>query len=138
MDVSEERVSHRQDYRTGFKAPIVVDWFSIWNKKAVNGSWLILNAYSWCNWLPTVIVALRHLFIGNIESTAHQIKMTGENTTIKNRIKNLLRTPSIKLRRSKAGNNKESLSNKVQCTTYVKWHEACTESAVAQQCILTE
>uniref|UniRef100_A0A9J7X9W0 Mitogen-activated protein kinase binding protein 1 n=1 Tax=Cyprinus carpio carpio TaxID=630221 RepID=A0A9J7X9W0_CYPCA len=39
--------------------------------------------------------------------------MTGENTTIKNRIKNLLRTPSIKLRRSKAGNNKESLSNKV-------------------------
>lgn len=22
MDVSEERVSHRQDYRTGFKAPI--------------------------------------------------------------------------------------------------------------------
>ncbi|XP_073784304.1 mitogen-activated protein kinase-binding protein 1 isoform X10 [Danio rerio] len=39
--------------------------------------------------------------------------MTVENTTIKSRIKNLLRSPSIKLRRSKAGNNKENLSNKV-------------------------
>ncbi|KAI4882938.1 hypothetical protein NFI96_015614 [Prochilodus magdalenae] len=39
--------------------------------------------------------------------------MTVENTTIKNRIKNLLRSPSIKLRRSKGGNNKESLGNKV-------------------------
>ncbi|XP_016129509.1 mitogen-activated protein kinase-binding protein 1 isoform X1 [Sinocyclocheilus grahami] len=39
--------------------------------------------------------------------------MTVENTTIKSRIKNLLLTPSIKLRRSKAGNNKENLSNKV-------------------------
>ncbi|XP_026142279.1 mitogen-activated protein kinase-binding protein 1 isoform X1 [Carassius auratus] len=39
--------------------------------------------------------------------------MTGENTTIKSRIRNLLRSPSIKLRRSKAGNNKENLSNKV-------------------------
>ncbi|XP_073726086.1 mitogen-activated protein kinase-binding protein 1 isoform X2 [Misgurnus anguillicaudatus] len=39
--------------------------------------------------------------------------MTAENTTIKSRIKHLLRAPSIKLRRSKAGNNKENLSNKV-------------------------
>ncbi|TRY95172.1 hypothetical protein DNTS_002631 [Danionella cerebrum] len=39
--------------------------------------------------------------------------MTVENATIKSRIKNLLRSPSIKLRRSKAGNNKENLSNKV-------------------------
>ncbi|XP_051579389.1 mitogen-activated protein kinase-binding protein 1-like isoform X1 [Myxocyprinus asiaticus] len=39
--------------------------------------------------------------------------MTVENTTIKSRIKNLLRSPSIKLRRSKPGNNKENLSNKV-------------------------
>ncbi|XP_073683651.1 mitogen-activated protein kinase-binding protein 1 [Garra rufa] len=39
--------------------------------------------------------------------------MTVENTTIKSRIKNLLRSPSIKLRRSKAGSNKENLSNKV-------------------------
>uniref|UniRef100_A0A672SBM0 Uncharacterized protein n=1 Tax=Sinocyclocheilus grahami TaxID=75366 RepID=A0A672SBM0_SINGR len=44
--------------------------------------------------------------------------MTVENTTIKSRIKNLLRTPSIKLRRSKAGNNKENLSNKVQCNWF--------------------
>uniref|UniRef100_A0A8C1GK07 Mitogen-activated protein kinase binding protein 1 n=1 Tax=Cyprinus carpio TaxID=7962 RepID=A0A8C1GK07_CYPCA len=36
-----------------------------------------------------------------------------ENTTIKSRLKNLLRSPSIKLRRSKAGNHKENLSNKV-------------------------
>ncbi|XDV42857.1 hypothetical protein PO909_011450 [Leuciscus waleckii] len=43
--------------------------------------------------------------------------MTVENTTIKSRLKNLLRSPSIKLRRSKAGINKENLSNKVtlQC-----------------------
>ncbi|XP_057199501.1 mitogen-activated protein kinase-binding protein 1 isoform X2 [Triplophysa rosa] len=39
--------------------------------------------------------------------------MTVENTTIKSRIKNLLRQPSIKLRRSKPGNNKENLSSKV-------------------------
>uniref|UniRef100_A0A8C2H3T6 Mitogen-activated protein kinase binding protein 1 n=1 Tax=Cyprinus carpio TaxID=7962 RepID=A0A8C2H3T6_CYPCA len=39
--------------------------------------------------------------------------MTAENTTIKSRLKNLLRSPSIKLRRSKAGNHKENLSNKV-------------------------
>ncbi|XP_067312021.1 mitogen-activated protein kinase-binding protein 1 isoform X1 [Pseudorasbora parva] len=39
--------------------------------------------------------------------------MTVENTTIKSRLKNLLRSPSIKLRRTKAGNNKENLSNKV-------------------------
>ncbi|KAM4625238.1 mitogen-activated protein kinase-binding protein 1 [Polymixia lowei] len=39
--------------------------------------------------------------------------MTGEGTTIKSRIKNLLRSPSIKLRRSKAVNNKDNLSNKV-------------------------
>ncbi|MBN3298722.1 MABP1 protein, partial [Amia calva] len=39
--------------------------------------------------------------------------MTGEGTTIKSRIKNLLRSPSIKLRRNKAGNNKENLGNKV-------------------------
>ncbi|KAK7142695.1 hypothetical protein R3I94_012145 [Phoxinus phoxinus] len=39
--------------------------------------------------------------------------MTVENTTIKSRLKNLLRSPSIKLRRSKAGINKENLSNKV-------------------------
>ncbi|XP_051723253.1 mitogen-activated protein kinase-binding protein 1 isoform X2 [Ctenopharyngodon idella] len=39
--------------------------------------------------------------------------MSVENTTIKSRLKNLLRSPSINLRRSKAGNNKENLSNKV-------------------------
>ncbi|XP_017555318.1 mitogen-activated protein kinase-binding protein 1 isoform X2 [Pygocentrus nattereri] len=39
--------------------------------------------------------------------------MTVENSTIKNRIKNLLRSPSIKLRKNKGGNNKESLGNKV-------------------------
>ncbi|MGH0183472.1 UNVERIFIED_CONTAM: hypothetical protein FKN15_012022 [Acipenser sinensis] len=39
--------------------------------------------------------------------------MTVEGSTIKSRIKNLLRSPSIKLRRNKAGNNKESLGNKV-------------------------
>ncbi|XP_051502996.1 mitogen-activated protein kinase-binding protein 1-like isoform X2 [Myxocyprinus asiaticus] len=39
--------------------------------------------------------------------------MTVENTTIKSRIKSLLRSPSIKLRRSNPGNNKENLSNKV-------------------------
>lgn len=55
----------------------------------------------------------RRLFAGNTDSTAQRIKMTVENTTIKSRIKNLLRSPSIKLRRSKAGNNKENLSNKV-------------------------
>ncbi|XP_063040492.1 mitogen-activated protein kinase-binding protein 1 isoform X2 [Engraulis encrasicolus] len=40
-------------------------------------------------------------------------KMTVEGPTIKSRIKSLLRSPSIKLRRSKPGNNKENLSNKV-------------------------
>lgn len=40
-------------------------------------------------------------------------KMTVEGSTIKSRIKSLLRSPSIKLRRSKPGNNKENLSNKV-------------------------
>ncbi|XP_046873401.1 mitogen-activated protein kinase-binding protein 1 [Hypomesus transpacificus] len=39
--------------------------------------------------------------------------MTVEGTTIKSRIKNLLRSPSIKLRRNKPTNNKENLSNKV-------------------------
>ncbi|XP_035388499.1 mitogen-activated protein kinase-binding protein 1 isoform X4 [Electrophorus electricus] len=39
--------------------------------------------------------------------------MTVENSTIKNRIKNLLRSPSIKLRKNKTGNNKECLGNKV-------------------------
>ncbi|XP_058255005.1 mitogen-activated protein kinase-binding protein 1 isoform X2 [Hemibagrus wyckioides] len=39
--------------------------------------------------------------------------MTMENSTIKNRIKNLLRSPSIKLRRNKPRNNKENLGNKV-------------------------
>ncbi|TSO25185.1 Mitogen-activated protein kinase-binding protein 1 [Bagarius yarrelli] len=39
--------------------------------------------------------------------------MTMDNSTIKNRIKNLLRSPSIKLRRNKPRNNKESLGNKV-------------------------
>lgn len=39
--------------------------------------------------------------------------MTMENSTIKNRIKNLLRSPSIKLRRNKPRNNKENLENKV-------------------------
>ncbi|KAM9466086.1 mitogen-activated protein kinase-binding protein 1 isoform 2-T2 [Clarias gariepinus] len=39
--------------------------------------------------------------------------MTMENTTIKNRIKNLLRSPSIKLRRNKPRSNKENLANKV-------------------------
>ncbi|KAL2099090.1 hypothetical protein ACEWY4_005570 [Coilia grayii] len=40
-------------------------------------------------------------------------KMTVEGSTIKSRIKSLLRSPSIKLRRSKPGNNKQNLSNKV-------------------------
>ncbi|XP_026101466.1 mitogen-activated protein kinase-binding protein 1-like [Carassius auratus] len=39
--------------------------------------------------------------------------MTGENTTIKSRIKNQIPSPFIKLRRSKAGNNKENLRDKV-------------------------
>ncbi|KAJ8353572.1 hypothetical protein SKAU_G00211390 [Synaphobranchus kaupii] len=39
--------------------------------------------------------------------------MTVEGSTIKSRIKNLLRSPSIKLRRNKPGNNKENLANKV-------------------------
>ncbi|XP_066525268.1 mitogen-activated protein kinase-binding protein 1 isoform X2 [Hoplias malabaricus] len=39
--------------------------------------------------------------------------MTVENSTIKNRIKNLLRSPSIKLRKNKSGNNKENLGNRV-------------------------
>uniref|UniRef100_A0AAY4BVT4 Mitogen-activated protein kinase binding protein 1 n=1 Tax=Denticeps clupeoides TaxID=299321 RepID=A0AAY4BVT4_9TELE len=39
--------------------------------------------------------------------------MTAEGSTIKNRIKNLLRSPSIKLRRNKPGTNKENLSKKV-------------------------
>ncbi|MCJ8736812.1 hypothetical protein PDJAM_G00016700 [Pangasius djambal] len=39
--------------------------------------------------------------------------MTMENSTIKNRIKNLLRSPSIKLRRNKPRNNKENLRDKV-------------------------
>uniref|UniRef100_A0A8C8BV72 Mitogen-activated protein kinase binding protein 1 n=1 Tax=Oncorhynchus tshawytscha TaxID=74940 RepID=A0A8C8BV72_ONCTS len=39
--------------------------------------------------------------------------MTVEGSTIKSRIKNLLRSPSIKLRRNKDRNHKENLSNKV-------------------------
>ncbi|XP_061093161.1 mitogen-activated protein kinase-binding protein 1 isoform X2 [Conger conger] len=39
--------------------------------------------------------------------------MTVEGSTIKSRLKNLLRSPSIKLRRNKPGNNKENLANKV-------------------------
>lgn len=39
--------------------------------------------------------------------------MAVEGTTITSRIKNLLRSPSIKLRRSKAGNRREDLSSKV-------------------------
>ncbi|KAG9336380.1 hypothetical protein JZ751_002727 [Albula glossodonta] len=39
--------------------------------------------------------------------------MTVEGSTIKSRIKNLLRSPSIKLRRNKPGSNKENLANKV-------------------------
>ncbi|XP_041122038.1 mitogen-activated protein kinase-binding protein 1-like isoform X2 [Polyodon spathula] len=39
--------------------------------------------------------------------------MTVEGSTIKSRIKNLLRSPSIRLRRNKAGSNKESLGSKV-------------------------
>ncbi|XP_041534964.1 mitogen-activated protein kinase-binding protein 1 isoform X3 [Microtus oregoni] len=39
--------------------------------------------------------------------------MAGEGSTITSRIKNLLRSPSIKLRRSKAGNRREDLSSKV-------------------------
>ncbi|XP_072555425.1 mitogen-activated protein kinase-binding protein 1 isoform X2 [Paramormyrops kingsleyae] len=39
--------------------------------------------------------------------------MSVDGSTIKSRIKNLLRSPSIKLRRNKPGNNKENLANKV-------------------------
>uniref|UniRef100_A0A671DWS8 Mitogen-activated protein kinase binding protein 1 n=1 Tax=Rhinolophus ferrumequinum TaxID=59479 RepID=A0A671DWS8_RHIFE len=39
--------------------------------------------------------------------------MAVEGSTITSRIKNLLRSPSIKLRRSKAGNRREDLSSKV-------------------------
>ncbi|XP_056152267.1 mitogen-activated protein kinase-binding protein 1 [Lampris incognitus] len=39
--------------------------------------------------------------------------MTADGTTIKSRIKNLLRSPSIKLRRGKPANNKETLGSKV-------------------------
>ncbi|GAB5572550.1 mitogen-activated protein kinase-binding protein 1 isoform X7 [Prionailurus iriomotensis] len=38
--------------------------------------------------------------------------MAVEGSTITSRIKNLLRSPSIKLRRSKAGNRREDLSSK--------------------------
>lgn len=41
------------------------------------------------------------------------IMMAVEGSTITSRIKNLLRSPSIKLRRSKAGNRREDLSSKV-------------------------
>uniref|UniRef100_A0A4W5PH13 Uncharacterized protein n=1 Tax=Hucho hucho TaxID=62062 RepID=A0A4W5PH13_9TELE len=41
--------------------------------------------------------------------------MTVEGSTIKSRIKNLLRSPSIKLRRNKDRNHKENLSNKENC-----------------------
>uniref|UniRef100_A0AAR2L422 Mitogen-activated protein kinase binding protein 1 n=1 Tax=Pygocentrus nattereri TaxID=42514 RepID=A0AAR2L422_PYGNA len=53
--------------------------------------------------------------------------MTVENSTIKNRIKNLLRSPSIKLRKNKGGNNKESLGNKVRGLLYitVRKHMVC-------------
>ncbi|KAB0375444.1 hypothetical protein FD755_013936 [Muntiacus reevesi] len=40
--------------------------------------------------------------------------MAVEGSTITSRIKNLLRSPSIKLRRSKAGNRREDLSSKVK------------------------
>lgn len=39
--------------------------------------------------------------------------MAVEGSTITSRIKNLLRSPSIKLRRSKAGNRREDLGSKV-------------------------
>uniref|UniRef100_F7I4N3 Mitogen-activated protein kinase binding protein 1 n=1 Tax=Callithrix jacchus TaxID=9483 RepID=F7I4N3_CALJA len=39
--------------------------------------------------------------------------MAMEGSTITSRIKNLLRSPSIKLRRSKPGNRREDLSSKV-------------------------
>ncbi len=146
MDVSEERVSHREDCRTGFKAPVIdachngglVQYMKY---KAVNRSWLVLNAYRFIDyrlWLYSEGLQLpRRLFVCWKHWLAHQIKMTAENTTIKSRIKNLLRSPSIKLRRSKAGSHKENLSNKVQCTTV--WHEACMESvsAVVFKCVLT-
>lgn len=41
------------------------------------------------------------------------IMMAVEGSTITSRLKNLLRSPSIKLRRSKAGNRREDLSSKV-------------------------
>lgn len=55
----------------------------------------------------------------NVHLSLHRGKMTAENTTIKSRIKNLLRQPSIKLRRSKPANNKENLSNKVQYASLI-------------------
>lgn len=39
--------------------------------------------------------------------------MSVEGSTITSRIKNLLRSPSIKLRRSKPGNKREDIGNKV-------------------------
>lgn len=42
--------------------------------------------------------------------------MTVEGSTITSRIKNLLRSPSIKLSRSKAGNRREDLGSKVSPT----------------------
>lgn len=66
--------------------------------------------------------------VANVDLSAHQSKMTVENTTIKSRIKNLLRQPSIKLRRSKPGNNKENLSSKVQYAELmfsVRWMWIC-------------
>lgn len=51
--------------------------------------------------------------LGQELSPGLPIMMAVEGSTITSRIKNLLRSPSIKLRRSKAGNRREDLSSKV-------------------------
>uniref|UniRef100_A0A8B9MK94 Uncharacterized protein n=1 Tax=Accipiter nisus TaxID=211598 RepID=A0A8B9MK94_9AVES len=45
--------------------------------------------------------------------------MSVEGSTITSRIKNLLRSPSIKLRRSKPGNKREDIGSKVSAVCLV-------------------
>uniref|UniRef100_A0A4X2KKN1 Mitogen-activated protein kinase binding protein 1 n=1 Tax=Vombatus ursinus TaxID=29139 RepID=A0A4X2KKN1_VOMUR len=51
--------------------------------------------------------------------------MSVEGSTITSRIKNLLRSPSIKLRRSKAGGRREDISTKM-CSCFIQSSKAQT------------
>lgn len=48
-----------------------------------------------------------------VNTSVHLEMMSVEGSTITSRIKNLLRSPSIKLRRSKPGNKREDIGSKV-------------------------